>query len=124
MALMSRIFEEPAWLVAWVTVLMVMNTLSVTFLARVEARWTLAAWLVNIPIMGFLFDTYGYQRILGLSHILVWTPLLIYLWLRRSLWNLSRLSGKWIAGLFAVDLTSLVIDYIDLGRYLMGERLA
>lgn len=77
----------------------------------------------NFVLMNWLFGEYGYQRILGLAHIVFWTPLLIYLWARRRHWNMASLSGKWLAALFATNLVSLIIDYIDVARYLSGERL-
>lgn len=123
MDLMDFIMAEPLPLKAWVFVLMIMNTLSIVFLKRVEARWVLAAWILNMVFMSFLFTLYGYTRMLGLSHIVYWTPLLIYLWRRRGAWNVSgSLTGKWIAGLFTVNLISLLVDYVDVIRYLLGDH--
>jgi len=123
MELMDFILAEPLPLLAWVMVLMVMNTLSVLFLKRVEARWVLAAWIPNGIFMSFLFTQVGYTRMLGLSHVVFWTPLLIYLWRRRAHWNVAgSLTGKWLVGLFVVNLASLVVDYLDVIRYLMGDH--
>ena len=122
MGLMDKILTEPAWLVAWVMTMMVLNTAAVFFLSRTEARWILAAWVGNLIFMSTLFEFFGYVRLLGLSHVIFWTPLLVYLFARRNSWDLSSLSGKYIALLFAVNATSLVIDYIDVGRWLAGAR--
>ena len=122
MGLMDKIMTEPGWLVAWVFTMMVVNTAALLFLQRVEARWILAAWIGNIVFMSALFEMVGYVRLLGLSHVIFWTPLLIYLFARRNSWDLSNLSGKYIALVFAVNATSLVIDYIDVARWVAGER--
>jgi len=123
MDLMNFILAEPLPLKAWVFILMIMNTLSILFLKRVEARWVLAAWIPNGIFMSFLLTQFGYTRMLGLSHVVFWTPLLIYLWRRRDQWNVSgSLTGKWLVGLFTVNLISLVIDYADVIRYLTGDQ--
>ncbi len=121
--MMEQILAEPLWLVIWVFILMTVNTASLLFIKRVEARYVLVAWLINLPLMTYLFETFGYVRLLGLSHVVVWTPLLIYLWLKRKNWMPPQsLTDKWITLLFSVNLLSLVIDYIDVARWLLGER--
>lgn len=86
----------------------------------------LAAWVVATVLMNTLYSQIGYVRLLGLGHIVPWTPLIIYLfnylWRRRSQWDLTTLTGKWIAGVFTLNLISLVIDYVDVARWLLGER--
>jgi len=120
----SAILLQPLWLQAWVGWMMLVNFAgAVIFIRRPEAKWILLAIAAAAIFMSWLYAQYGYQRILGLGHVVFWTPLLIYLWRRWPEWDISRLSGKWIAIVFVTDLTSLVIDYADVARYLMGERL-
>lgn len=122
--LAGAIMQQPIWLQSWVGWMVLVNLAgSIVFIRRIEAKWALAAFISAAAFMEFLFSQFGYQRILGLAHVLFWTPFLIYLWGRRAHWDLSRLSGKWLSALFATNLTSLVIDYIDVARYLMGERI-
>jgi len=121
--MMDQVLTEPLWLVVWVFTLMVFNTASLFFVKRVEARWVLLAWIINLPVINYIYETMGYVRLLGLSHVLVWTPLLIYLWLRRKQWMPPKtLTEKWLVAVFTVNLISLVIDYIDVIRWLTGER--
>ena len=123
MDLMNNILVQPLPIIIWVFVLMLMNTLSIVFLKRVEARWVLAAWISNGIFMPVLLSQFGYTRILGLSHVVFWTPLLIYLWTRRKNWNVSgSLAGKWLLGLFIVNMMSLFVDYLDVIRYLLGDH--
>ncbi len=123
-SLSAAIMAQPLWLQAWVGWMVLVNFGgAVVFIKRPEAKWVLAAIISAALFMEYLFGQFGYQRILGLAHVVFWTPLMIYLWARRSQWALSSLSGKWLAVVFVTDLTSLVIDYIDVVRYLMGERL-
>lgn len=123
MALIEDIMAQSLWLKAWVGWMALVNLAALIFLRRIEARWIAAAMLVAFALMNVLHAQFGYQRILGLAHVAAWTPLLIYLWRRRAEWNLSSLSGKWLVAVFTTDLTSLVIDYADVARYLMGERI-
>jgi len=125
MDMMADIAREGPLLQGWVYWLMIINTASILFVIhRVEARWVLAAWVANAFLMGFLYDTFGYTRILGLSHIILWTPLLVYLWRRRSEIDGSSWGGRYLWVLFITNFVSLVFDYVDLARYFMGDQAA
>lgn len=125
MDMMQDIAREGPLLQGWVFWLMIINTASILFIVhRVEARWVLAAWVVNMFLMGFLYDNYGYVRLLGLSHIILWTPLLVYLWRRRDNIDRSTWGGRYLALLFISNFVSLVFDYLDLARYFLGDQAA
>ncbi len=124
LSLGAAIMAQPLWLQAWIGWMMLVNFAgAVIFIRRPEAKWVLAAIIAAALFMSWLYGQFGYQRILGLAHVAFWTPLMIYLWSRRKQWDLPTLPGKWLAAVFVTDLTSLVIDYIDVVRYLAGERL-
>lgn len=120
--LIGEILREPWWLLTWIIWLGFVNTLSLAFLSEVEARWTLAAFVGSFLFMSVLYEINGYNRLLGLAHVVFWTPLVIYLY--RRLTNLvgPRLFERWIRLLLATIGLSLVIDYVDVLRYLMGDR--
>lgn len=113
---------EPLWLKAWVGWMMIMNSACLIFLKNREARWVLAAWIANIIFMTILAEQIGYVRLLGLSHVIFWTPLMVYLLLRRSTFDLSALYGRWLAILIATNCISLIIDYVDVARYFFGDK--
>jgi hypothetical protein len=118
----SHMMNQAPWLVAWLMWLVFVNVVSVIFVIRhTEARWVLVAFVVNVPLMNLLYDSYGFVRVLGLSHIIVWTPLLVFLVLRRSRFNPRTLFGGWITVLMLTNGISLVVDYVDLARFLMGD---
>ena len=54
--------------------------------------------------------------------MIFWTPLVIYL--ARRLWKLEQASafGVWVRVLVLTTGLSLLIDYVDVVRYLMGDR--
>ena len=114
---------EPIWLQTWILFMVVVNSMAVFFVRRVEARWVLLAWVLNAVLMNWLFTRFGYVRILGASHVLLWTPLVIYLYARRrQIAGAGRVFGTWGAILAITNATSLALDYVDLVRYFLGDR--
>lgn len=118
------ILAQPAWLQIWVAWLIVINSAAIFFVRRRPARVALAAWLVNAVLMTMLAELNAYNRLLGISHVLLWTPLVIYLY---RLMRAGELAGpalfdRWARSLFLTNLVSLVVDYVDVARYLMGDR--
>ncbi len=121
MGFAEHLLAQPMWLQAWIGWMVVLNTMSLAFLGERPGRLTAIAWLGNIATMSALFAVVGYVRLLGLSHIIWWTPLLILLWRQRP-WPPSGAFGLWLRLLFATNLISLVVDYLDVARYLLGAR--
>jgi hypothetical protein len=119
----QHLLSQSPLVVGWVAWLVILNLGAVVFVwNRVEARWVLAAMIVNMPFMNMLFYYFGYTRILGLSHIIFWTPVLVYLWRRRKDIQIKTPFGIYIRVLFISNFISLVIDYSDTIRYLLGDR--
>ena len=117
--------NAPLWVRYWLDFMSVVMFLAIPFsFVRKEARWVLLAF-VAIQILGALaYQQWGYQKILGASHLPPWIPLLIYLWVRREHWQIRKtLSGKWLAVVFFTIAVSLVFDITDTIRYLLGHRM-
>lgn len=123
-AFLRDIAAGPAWVGAWVNFMGIVFLLAIPFsFARVEARWALAVMALTFPAMMGLYSLVGFVRLLGLVHVVLWTPFAVYLWRRRAHWRIREtLAGKWIAVLFATIVVSLAFDYTDVVRYLLGER--
>ncbi len=120
--MMEFLAAEPAWLQAWVYWMMAVNTASVLFVRHRGAQLVLALWIGNIITMSLLFEWNGYNRLLGLSHVIWWTPLLVLLWRGRRSVPRTGLYPRWLAVVFVTDAASLVIDYVDVVRYALGDR--
>ena len=106
----------------WLLVLVAFNALApMFFLPRVEAAATLGALVTSMALMTLLTYWTGFSRLLGLGHI-VWIPLLLFLWTRLGAAPATDLFGLWIRAVIALDAISLVIDAIDVFRWLTGER--
>ena len=57
-----------------------------------------------------------------LPHIVIWTPLAIYLYRRRKHF-VNPWPVRWtVTALMATIVVSLGFDYVDILRYLLGER--
>lgn len=114
----------PAWVWLWVNFIGAVFVLAIPFaVSRVEARAALLVMALTAPAMIALHSAVGYSRLLGVVHVVLWTPFVFWLWRRRRFWRAREtLSGKWIVLLFATMLVSLAFDYADVARWLMGER--
>lgn len=104
---------------AWLAWMFAANLCSVFFLRQVPARWVLAATAANLICMQLLLRYYGTGHHTSLPHIVFWTPLLIYFFYRRnSLLSWSPF-GVWCVVLFLTDITSLILDYANLMKFLL-----
>ncbi len=118
--MMIKIMAEPIWLQAWVGWMMLLNTAALLFLKHKQAKVVLAVWVGNVITMAVLYEMVGYVRLLGLSHVIWWTPLVIYLFRQRKQFPTGAVA-TWLWIVLLTNSASLVIDYLDVLRYLMGD---
>ena len=59
--------------------------------------------------------------LLGIGHI-VWVPMVAWLWTRLEVAPASSLFGYWLLATIILVSLSLLIDAVDVIRYLRGER--
>jgi len=115
------------WMIAWLY--WMSFAITVTPLVLIFSKATridaVIVFLTNMAMfvgMSWIYDQMGYVRLMGIVHVILWTPLLIYL-VRRArnaeLPLLCRIAMWMFAATLAV---SLVFDYTDTIRYLLGER--
>ena len=107
----------------WVGLLVIFNMIiPLFFLDRLEAQVVLAAIMASMLLMTLITSTAGFSRLLGLGHIF-WVPLLFFLWTHLDQIPLDDGFGVWVRALMVINATSLVIDAVDVLRYLAGERM-
>jgi len=97
------------------------NLSSIFFLPRMEAWVVLGTGLLAATIMTVLHAKLGYVRLVGIGHF-VWIPMLIWLVFGLDHIQKGTLYYGWVLTLIAMDTVSLLIDIIDLIRYLRGDR--
>lgn len=129
--LAEAIALQPAWLLLWLGILVGANLAAVLFvvgrrqdkwLFRPEALAILIAFFAAGSLMEYMYGQYGYVRLLGLAHLVFWTP--VYAWIyfkRRALHPPSQsLFGKYLVVYLVISGISLVIDLVDVVRYFVG----
>ena len=117
----------PTWVQYWINFIVLVPVLSI--IALLFHKETRKSALIIFLLIGagmmtvlFLYMQLGMVRLLGLGHVIFWTPAAIYLW--RQLQNTPPPSPyrqiMWILMLTIV--AALVFDYADVVRWLLGER--
>ena len=106
------------WLMLLVTVNLVVPLF---YLGRLEAQVVVATLLASMTLMTILTGITGFSRLLGLGHIF-WVPLLLFLWSRLDQIPASDPFGVWIRILIVLNALSLLLDAIDVFRYIAGDR--
>lgn len=119
---MTAVLAQPAWVAVWIGWMAAVNFSSVFFLGYRPARIVLVAFLISASLIMLLFHINGYNRLLGLGHIVTWTPLLFYLSRHRGDMGLQSPYTAWLLAVFVTDFVSLIIDYADVIRYLLAEQ--
>ncbi|MEM9181265.1 MAG: hypothetical protein AAGA89_16245, partial [Pseudomonadota bacterium] len=85
MDLFSQFFAEmtansPRWVLIWVNVMVIVLALAIPFsFSYREARWILLGTVLGMLGTVAAYGMFGFTRLLGLGHILFWTPTLIYI---------------------------------------------
>ncbi|MCF6320561.1 MAG: hypothetical protein L3J32_02190 [Rhizobiaceae bacterium] len=119
-AFMAAMEQQPMWVQIWVNFLGTVNVAAILFVFKSKLPWIiLGAIVFSLLTISWLHNEYGFVRLLGLPHIIVWTPMLWYFWKVVPKLEASLLK-KYLYLLMGTNFISLVIDYIDVARYFLG----
>ena len=122
MNFMKAMLKLPKLWVVWVGLLMTVNMLvPLFFMTTLEGKVVLATMMASAGLMLFIFAQKGFVRLLGLGHIL-WIPLILWLFGRVDFTAPNSGLEAWILTVIILNGLSLVIDTVDVVRYLKGER--
>ncbi|MEP3345579.1 MAG: hypothetical protein ABJN34_12065 [Litoreibacter sp.] len=127
MTMQEAIALQPAWIGMWLRVLFLCAfILPATLVFWKPTRWagliTPIASVASGLLTQKLYGALGYVKLLGLPHIVFWTPLIFFLivvWRKPDLPMIPKVILSTVMG---VILISLVFDYVDLVRYILGDR--
>lgn len=123
MTLNEHMAASPTWVVIWMGIMGAVMLAAIPFAIKDwRARFAIIAMIGNVIVMNALFARFGYTRILGLAHIIFWTPLLSYLWKTRMAHPERIWTGRWVKLAIVIIFISLLFDYTDVTRYLLGDR--
>jgi hypothetical protein len=106
--------RQPAWVGAWVLALMLVNLTSIGFWEEPLARLIFWIFLISAMLMMGIYAWFGFEKILGLAHVL-WIPLLIH-----ALARLPETAGAvrtYLLAWSAMTAVSLVLDGFDVWTY-------
>ncbi len=116
------IMKMPVHWQLWLALLLTVNlVVPLFFLDRLEAQIIVAALLASALFMTILTGVSGFNRLLGLGHIF-WIPLLYFLWMRLDQIPANDFFGIWVRTLMTLNAASLVFDFVDVARFIAGDR--
>ena len=111
--------QQPIWVSIWLLFLMIVNIASVMFWNELLAKVIFITFMLSAIFMMGLYSRFGFEKILGLGHIL-WIPLLVYV-----LIEIPAAEGAFKSYLIILLISitiSLVFDIIDVWRYFTSPK--
>ena len=100
-----ELMQQPVWVPVWVLFLMIVNLVSVGFWNEPLAKVIFVTFMLSAMLMMGLYSRFGFEKILGMGHIL-WIPLLVYLLMEMPT------AGDTFKGYLIVLSTSIVISLV------------
>lgn len=130
-SLMEAMATEPLWLQMWVSLLVIVHLAALLFVVRrereqgwqfrIEPLAIFASFVVAAAIMNWMYGQFGYVRLLGLAHLVGWTPVFVWMYMVRHRFPVATVLGKYLRLYLVIAGISLVIDAIDVIRYMLGD---
>ncbi len=127
MTLSQALATQPLWVQYW-NYFMVFCIVPVPLSLLIWKQSRLAAVIIVAAslLAGFgvfrIFGALGYVKLLGLPHIIVWTPLVWFLFRQIKRNDMPVWPRRIMLVVLAVFVVSLAFDYVDVVRYVLGER--
>lgn len=110
----------------WMNWMMLIFLCSLLFVWKhVPARIVLAAFIIGAMVAYVVFQINNNPHLLGISHLLVWVPLAVYLYfnvVRNETFRLASPYGIWIVLLLLTIAISTVFDVRDVALVAMGQK--
>ena len=110
----------------WMNWMLVVFASSLFFVWKHKpARLVLAAFILTMPIGFAIWIMTKNVHLLGIAHLFIWLPLLVYLYIKvikTQEFKLKSLYGVWVTLLSSTILVSLVFDVRDLFLVLTGSK--
>lgn len=118
----------PSWLRVWLPLLMLGGFIAPIALifwrqTRVIGIISIVASLIAAVTIDYMYKQMGYVKLLGLPHIILWTPLIVYLIIQTRRHDFAVWPKRILTFMITIIGISLVFDYVDAIRYFMGNTL-
>ena len=116
----------PSWLQIWIPLLMLGGFVAPFILliwgkSRMIGAISLVASIIAAVAIDYMYKQIGYVKLLGLAHVIIWTPLIVYLIIQRRREDLPVWPKRIITFMIVIIGLSLVFDYVDALRYFLGN---
>ena len=105
----------------WAILLIVVNGAAIVFWRTSYGQIALVAVGAAIVTMSVIYARLGFVRLLGVGHVF-WIPMLVGFALHLPDRSQEPWLYVWVLSLLACNTLSLVIDTIDVARFVAGER--
>jgi hypothetical protein len=106
----------------WMILLQIVNLIGpLFFIGRLEAWIVLAGYFLAAVVIVRMHRRLGWVRLLGIGHF-IWFPMLPWLGARLAAEMFSGPFAFWLLAVIVVNGISLMIDVIDVLRYIAGDR--
>lgn len=127
MSFAEAIALQPTWVGLWLNWLLfgafiLPLALLIWRSTRMAALLTLAAGIIAGISINWMYSRLGYVKLLGLPHIILWGPLVVYLISRMRRKDIPKWPWRILFVIVATLLVSLAFDVVDVARYALGER--
>ena len=120
--MIKDILQQTFLLQLWIFFMVVVNLCAVFFLQHYGARWVFFLNLGSLALMSYLYKRFSYSSILGLPHVLFWTPLVLIIWQQIKMIEIGTVYGLWLRVLFITNCISLLFDYFDVTKFCIGKN--
>ena len=117
----SELFLQPLWVTVWVFWLMLVNVASLLYWSEPLAKIIFVTFMLSAMLMMGLYSKFGFEKILGLGHVL-WIPLLAYLLI--ELPTVSHDIINYLIILLLSITVSLTFDIVDVWSYFSNRNEA
>lgn len=127
MTLEEAMADQAAWLNIWLPILMFGSfALPILLLiwkpSRIAGIVAIMAGLLSFFAISWMYEKLGFVKLLGLPHVLFYTPVVIYFATRLRSGLLPKYAAWIMSASLVIILISLAFDYTDVARYFLGER--
>lgn len=122
----TQMAELPSWVQIWMNWMMVVFLASILFVWKHKgARWVALSFIVSMPLGMLVFYLSNTVHLLGIVHLLLWSPILIYIMrveFKSDDFKLKSPYGVWTILLMVTIVISLLFDIRDLILVMMGLK--
>lgn len=118
----------PSWLQVWMPLLLLGGFIAPLALliwrdTRVIGLIAFVTSLIAAVSIDFMYKQMGYVKLLGLPHVILWTPLVAYLLIQLRRKDFAVWPTRIIKFIITILVISLAFDYVDAIRYFLGNTL-